>query len=124
MSFCSAVLKPGASIFTLYLPICRSGTTYWPVSLVLIFVETLVAVLVMVTAALGTAAPDGSVTVPTMVPPVPAWPNADKAAATRIANRAIQRINGPPRHCCPREKWPHTGLIRVLEIINSPHRLK
>src|SRR5215469_2154232 len=44
-----------------------STATYWPDSLVEITLETPVSVLVSVTFASATAAPDGSVTVPTMV---------------------------------------------------------
>src|SRR5215470_8905326 len=44
-----------------------STATYWPESLVGITLETPVSLLVSVTFASATAAPDGSVTVPTMV---------------------------------------------------------
>src|SRR6266853_1526618 len=47
---------------------CKPGTTYSPVGLVLISRLRPVSVLVRVIVALGTAAPEESVTVPTIVP--------------------------------------------------------
>src|SRR5215475_5839968 len=46
----------------------RSGSTYWPASLVWIFFTALESRLVRVIVTPGSAAPDGSVTVPTIVP--------------------------------------------------------
>src|SRR5215471_12012671 len=46
----------------------RSGSTYWPASLVWIFFTALESKLVRVIVTPGRAAPDGSVTVPTIVP--------------------------------------------------------
>src|SRR5579863_7683656 len=67
MSLCSATLKPAASALTSYFPIWMSGATYCPESLVGYVRVQLVAEFVTVMFTLGITAPDGSVTVPTMV---------------------------------------------------------
>ena len=52
-----------ASAFAMF----RSGSTYWPASLVWIFFTALESKLVTVIVTPGSAAPEGSVTVPTIV---------------------------------------------------------
>src|SRR5579864_1198000 len=70
---------------------CRSGATYWPSELLGRVLSTPVSLLVMVTVALGTAAPDGSVTVPTMVASC-ARPYAANIRV-KIARRISRRLN-------------------------------
>src|SRR5579863_955451 len=66
----------------------RSGATYCPSPLVGRLRVTPVSLLVMVRAALGTAAPVGSVTVPTMVA---SCANAGVAKTTRIRTNRVSR---------------------------------
>src|SRR5579864_3372251 len=61
---------------------CRLGAAYWPSLLVFTVRASPVSVLVTVMETLGTAAPVGSVTVPTMVA---SWANAE------VANRARKK---------------------------------
>src|SRR3974390_967496 len=113
MPCCSSVLKPGAVIFTSYLPIGRLAATNCPASLVFNVRTVPVLSCKTVTSAFGTAAPVGSVTVPTIVP---SWAEArhgnSKTTKTRITQRNGQPtvsavlkhfehncISTPPAHC-------------------------
>src|SRR6266404_2783243 len=84
-----AVLKPWLSTINSYLPGERYGTLYCPSPLVCASLVTFVSMLVTVTRALGTTAPDSSVTSPVTVACSP-WANAEEtspAVQVAIANR-------------------------------------
>src|SRR6266536_3038195 len=66
----------------------RLGTTYCPTSLLLAWLTSPVSVFVMVMETLGTAAPDGSVTVPTSVA---SWANAWNVAANTNAQITVSQ---------------------------------
>src|SRR6185437_13463931 len=68
MLLCWAFWNPGASTVTVYVPGLIAGRVYAPALVVTVSYETPVAVLVMVTFALGTAAPVASMMLPVMVP--------------------------------------------------------
>jgi hypothetical protein len=69
----------------LYFPGGTFGKSYLPDSFVVAVLSEFVAASVKVTVAAGTAAPDGSVTVPTTMPVPPVWANTFPEFNVRIA---------------------------------------
>src|SRR6266478_3917203 len=85
-----AVLKPWLSTVNSYLPGERYGTLYCPSPLVCASLVTLVSMFVTVTRALGTTAPDSSVTIPVTVACSP-WANAEETSPTVQVAIAIRK---------------------------------
>src|ERR1700749_3863712 len=77
---------------TLYAPGGRSGSVKFPLSFVVVVCETFCPVRLMTTVALGKAAPDGSVTVPTIVPVTACASERGPEASAQIASAKTVRV--------------------------------
>ena len=97
----TTVRKPPCEACTSYWPTSRSGTRYRPSSLVVTVRITPVLTFLTCTVAPGTAAPDGSVTVPEMTPFV-AW----------AFNSVGRRTNWPASH---RQIPIYEKILRAIE---------
>jgi hypothetical protein len=91
------VLNPGAVAVRVYVPGGSSGTTYYPVELVVAVRTKPVSALFTVMVALATAASEGSATAPTICPVAEVCPHAEVVTVAAIAattkERASLRMN-------------------------------
>src|SRR5438477_3904770 len=86
-----AVLKPLISVFTVYGPGGKAGTSNRPTALLTVVRVALVALFTTVTVAPGTTAPLESFTSPVMVPSVCATHGAQRSKQVKPRNR-VRRI--------------------------------
>jgi hypothetical protein len=103
----------------LYSPAGSSGSTKKPASVVLRDVSTPVAILVAVTVAFVTSAPEGSVTAPWIDPVPPTWAKLDPTHIHKTAQYRTRRMtppicaeygmlgSGPPKEIPDREAVPY-----------------
>src|SRR5579864_3210261 len=110
---CTAVWNPDTSTRTSYLPIGRRGRTYVPSLLLCVFHTVPRSASVAVTAALGMAAPDGSVTVPVRLA-VTSWPrtNAELSKIKAASASTVHAMREEPRE------------YDAFVFINTPSPLK
>src|SRR5215475_13382586 len=112
---CSSTLKPEPLHFTSYLPMGRLAATNCPLSLEVNVRTVPVLSCKMVTSALGTAAPEGSVTVPTMVA---SWAAA-KCGKTRTATNKSTKRNDQAAVNAARYDFEQYCILHPLPIVWS-----